>query len=174
MGCDPGKGLFSVGIADENGFLLFAKTYDKRKHAKRFGLHQHELAMLMAQEVHEDTERFRCTVAVYEDQYINTHGGGKGDPNDMLRLGFNNGAIATALQMALWGQHRYMQVVRLIAPQDWKGNIDADMFTRRIEDSLTPGEKTNMVHKNHNTYDAAGLAKWAASRRNFLVRRSGA
>lgn len=170
LGVDPGDKHMHIGVVDHGGQLLFAKTYDRRKHSTLMALARHETAMLIAQEIYEDIHALQPAFGLFEGQQVRTQGGGKGDPNDLLPLGFFNGSVATALQMAFWGQYKYMMLVRLIAP-DWKGSIDADMFTRRTDDALTPGERSVMHHRNHNVLDAIALAKWGAERRSLLAKR---
>lgn len=53
--------------------------------------------------------------------------------------------------------------VTLVTPHQWKGSVDGDVFTKRIEGALTPQEATilSMRRYTHDTLDAIGLGKWA-------------
>lgn len=86
----------------------------------------------------------------------------KGDQNDLLQLarvvgGIQEAALARGL------------VVELIYPRDWKGTLDADEMTLRIQGRLTPAEVAR-VHLPtakslaHNVWDAVGIALHAVDR----------
>ena len=55
---------------------------------------------------------------------------------------------------------------KLVAPHEWKGSIDGDIMTKRIEAQLTPAERSLLPTKprgglDHNMLDAIGLARWS-------------
>lgn len=58
--------------------------------------------------------------------------------------------------------------IELVAPRSWKGTIDGDIMTARIEAAMTPAEvaildtpKRLAKSYRHNAIDAVGLGKWA-------------
>ena len=55
--------------------------------------------------------------------------------------------------------------VRLVTPHDWKGSVDGDIMTKRIEAALTPGEAALAAPlargTAHNALDAIGMGKWS-------------
>lgn len=61
---------------------------------------------------------------------------------------------------------------RYVLPREWKGNIQKDIMTQRIKNSLGVGE-LNCIEwvgaKDHNTLDAAGIGLWALGRLNRKV-----
>lgn len=172
LAMDPAAHGVHVAVADEQQRILFGKSYDRKKHAERYSLARHETAVLVAQQVFEDVAHFRPVFLLAEDQAIRTNGRGKGDPNHLLPLAFMNGAVLTALQMALWQQCHYFAFARIV-DTSWKGSQDADVFTQQVKDALSPGDKATLQHDNHNLYDACGLVRWGVERRNFLLKRAG-
>jgi hypothetical protein len=64
-------------------------------------------------------------------------------------------------------QERYREnKQKLVAPHEWKGTIDGDIMTNRIEAQLTPAERALLPTKprgglDHNMLDAIGLGKWS-------------
>lgn len=50
---------------------------------------------------------------------------------------------------------------RLVYPRDWKGSIDGDIMTKRIQNALTPAERALTVGLGHDGIDAVGLGKWS-------------
>lgn len=76
----------------------------------------------------------------------------KGDPNDLLPLAAICCSVATLLPNAK---------VTGYYPRDWKGTVDPDVMTQRIQGRLTGREATNVISVgrslDHNIWDAIGI-----------------
>lgn len=94
---------------------------------------------------------------VIELPEIRVQGGGKGDPNQMVRLAFAVGA---------WHAQWYVNKARidLIRPHAWKGNVPKEIMTQRILRSLTDAER-KIAGTDHNVIDAVGLGLHVLGRR---------
>lgn len=74
----------------------------------------------------------------------------KGDQNDLIDLAVVVGQLAH-------GNYK------LIYPQEWKGTVNADVMTARINDAVRRRGEGRCVHlpsaksKHHNVYDAIGM-----------------
>lgn len=84
----------------------------------------------------------------------------KGDQNDLIALAGFAYALATSV-------HSATEIVRYF-PRDWKGTIDADTMTARIEKRLMPAE-THYLEPcpkslHHNMIDAVGIGMFNLGR----------
>lgn len=74
-----------------------------------------------------------------------------GDPADLLELAGVDGAIAALLGVPCEG----------ISPRAWKGQVDPDVMTARIESKLAPVELARIspcpASLRHNVIDAVGI-----------------
>lgn len=86
-----------------------------------------------------------------------------GDQNDLLRVALVAGACGGAIRS------RFAHAtIEYVLPRNWKGTIDADVFTNRIAGRLEPSEERAIIRcipsLMHNVYDGIGLALHAAGR----------
>ncbi len=98
------------------------------------------------------TRIFVLTLCV-EWPRIHTQGQRKGDPNDLLALAGVDSAIAAGIGFNV-------KIVRYF-PEQWKGTLDADVMTARIESRLSEEERARIepgaASLRHNTVDAIGI-----------------
>jgi hypothetical protein len=88
--------------------------------------------------------------------------GGKADPADIIRLAVLVGALAQ-----FWTMQG--SIVRLIEPAQWKGQTPKDVTLRRCQAALQPDELARVElpsaqSKQHNVWDAVGIALWSVGR----------
>ena len=93
----------------------------------------------------------------------------KGDQNDLIALAGFAYALATCV-------HSAEEIVRFF-PRDWKGTIDPDVMTSRIEARLAPAESASLEpcpkSLRHNMIDAVGIGLFdmgRLDRRRVIVR----
>ena len=98
-----------------------------------------------------------CQTLVVEQQQIYRQ---TRNPADIQEL--------TGVTGALVGRLAAVEYVGYL-PRAWKGNVDADAFTARLELRLTPAEKAVIepcaASLRHNCLDAIGLGKFHLGRR---------
>ena len=94
--------------------------------------------------------------------------GDRRDPNHLLGLTGMAMAIVTRLNP---------DEVKSVLPRTWKGTLDGDVMTKRIEERLRPEELQRIAHcpasLRHNILDAVGLGLWHFGRleRKRVIRR---
>ena len=94
--------------------------------------------------------------------------GDRRDPNHLLGLTGMAVALATTLGA---------QECRAVLPRTWKGTLDGDAMTKRIEGRLTPGELACIdpcpTSLRHNILDSVGLGLYHFGRleRKRVIRR---
>lgn len=75
------------------------------------------------------------------------------------------GLLTLAITTGRYVERYRMRRQELVEPRAWKGTIDGDIMTARIDAALTPAERALLpkVAKTyrHNMLDAIGLGKWA-------------
>lgn len=85
----------------------------------------------------------------------------KGDPNDLIALATEVGAIVQGVGA---------RESRVVQPAQWKRQVQKDAMGRRIWGGLTPSERTLMPTKARSadpqpdTLDAVGLGLWLSGR----------
>lgn len=82
----------------------------------------------------------------------------KGDLNDLIDLAEVVGALRATFHTE-----------KVFYPSDWKGQVPKAVMTARIEDTLTPEERSRIVRvgaKDHNTLDAVGIGLFHFGRLN--------
>lgn len=96
---------------------------------------------------------------IVESQQIYRHS--KGDPNDLLPLAFQAGAV----------MHAVCAAEKLSPlPRAWKGTVKKEIMTARILSKLSPAERTVIDTVKcpksllHNVVDAAGIGLWHLGR----------
>lgn len=155
IGIDPGKR--GCGVAIFEGSVLHAATYVRGSQEKAPSL---LLANLVAHRVVDFCRAVVplpavCTIAI-EVPRIYPAGQHKGDQNDLIDVAMVSSACAAALFCLLPSAD-----LRAFYPRDWKGTIDADVMTKRIESRLTAAERLRFTHVSstldHNTIDAVGI-----------------
>jgi hypothetical protein len=99
--------------------------------------------------------RFMPDIVIIETPRIYPHS--RARPNDILKLARIVGRYQERFKGA--------RGIRLVEPHEWKGSVDGDIMTKRIESALTPSEMgiTKGLPKStaHNAVDAIGLGKWS-------------
>jgi len=85
----------------------------------------------------------------------------KGDQNDLIALAVMVGKYAECAK-----ENRF--VVKLVKPREWKGQLPKDVCWRRVRETLTPHELSQIPKlpktKAHNMHDAIGLGTWFQKR----------
>lgn len=120
-----------------------------------------EAFLLRPPQVLDVAERIRQTVAkVHAPSHVHLcivewpqiYKGDRRDPNHLLGLT----GMAMALVTALGARE-----CRAVLPRTWKGTLDGDVMTKRIEGRLTPSELANIdpcpASLRHNILDSVGL-----------------
>jgi hypothetical protein len=84
----------------------------------------------------------------------------KGDPNDLIDISIAGGLLAGALRA---------EAVRLIRPQDWKGQTPKKVQADRTLAKLSEAERGRLEgvttkSKIHNVIDAVGIGLWELKR----------
>jgi hypothetical protein len=91
----------------------------------------------------------------------------KARPNDIITLALVAGRYRERFSEA--------KRVEYVLPREWKGTIDGDVMTKRIEAALVYKDMpaVNAMRKvatgsvQHNAIDAVGIAKWATLQRRL-------
>lgn len=162
VGIDPGVKACGVGVLDAVGQLKGARLVR--------GLAPGDLAIGVLDFVRELRrsgaemhERLRVVIE-YPQAYA--PGQQKGDQNDLIRLTLVAGACGGAIRAAF--DHATLATLEFILPRTWKGTIDPDVYTSRIEGRLSPLEVARIescpANLRHNTLDGVGLALFSAGR----------
>lgn len=148
-------GVRGCGVAVFDGAKLSTATYVKNPQRHGQGANS---ALAMAQAVkqwfcqgcspyfkHSPDELAIETMRVYEASEQ------KGDQNDLLGVQLVAGAITGIMGCP---------VVSYV-PQEWKGSVDGDVFTKRIISRLSETEKQAITYVSesvdHNTIDGVGV-----------------
>ena len=121
-----------------------------------------EAARLMALQVGRWKQRAAYSLElVIELPKVYPTGRQQGDQNDLIKLAALAGAIVGSCD---W------QSSRFIEPRTWKGTINADEMTGRIQGRLSDFERTRVDLESspkslhHNIWDAVGIGLWACGR----------
>jgi hypothetical protein len=103
-------------------------------------------------------ENYSRTVAV-EIPQVYEAARQKGDQNDLISVAFSAGAVARAVTCSFYTGSGPLSVS--YKPREWKGTIDADTMTARIESRLTDYERRKIekcaASLRHNVIDAVGI-----------------
>jgi hypothetical protein len=132
-----------VTAGDKNKTLLRAfyvkNTVKKERGAPAWAAMAHEVLMWAGREMPVVIETMRLRP-----------GREKGNPNDILEVQGVAGAIASLVS----GEPN--NVVGYL-PEQWKGTVQADVMTKRIESRLSADEWVTYDGGNHNVIDAIGI-----------------
>lgn len=84
----------------------------------------------------------------------------KGDPNDLIDISIAGGILVGALRP---------EAIKIIRPQDWKGQTPKDIQAERTLAKLTEAERLQLEgvttkSKLHNVIDAVGIGLWELKR----------
>ncbi len=84
----------------------------------------------------------------------------KGDPNDLIDISIAGGILVGALRP---------EEIKIIRPQDWKGQTPKDIQAERTLAKLTEAERLQLEgvttkSKLHNVIDAVGIGLWELKR----------
>ena len=84
----------------------------------------------------------------------------KGDPNDLIDISIAGGILVGALRP---------EEIKIIRPQDWKGQTPKDIQAERTLAKLTEAERMQIEgvttkSKLHNVIDAVGIGLWELKR----------
>lgn len=101
---------------------------------------------------------------VIEVPQIYSAGRHKGDQNDLINVALVSGAVAGVLD-----SRGALCSSRFVLPREWKGGVEADVFTARIEKRLVPSELAALdkapASLRHNMIDGVGLALFGSGKR---------
>lgn len=158
VGIDPGTKACGVGVLDAVSRLTAAKLIQGTSFALPLAVLDYVTEVRRTGS--DPIEPLRVVVE-YPQAYL--PGQQKGDQNDLIRLALVAGACAGMIK----ARFPYAEV-ELILPRAWKGTIDPDVFTHRIEGRLSPEEVARIERcaagLRHNVLDGIGLALHAAGR----------
>ncbi len=154
IGLDPGaRGCGLSYFGDDK--TLIAARYVRNPVSAGKGVAS---CVAMAIALHNDaleTEPAACIQVVVEWPQIYTAAHSKGNPNDLPHLAAIGAAFCALLEVDL-----DVQMTQYL-PHEWKGSIDGDECTRRIQERLSPDElkRVELVGKtlDHNIFDAVGI-----------------
>lgn len=148
LSVDPGIRGCGCAMFDDDK-KLFKAAYVKNLIVEGSGPRE---CTTMARAVHEwaGTGMFKLVV-----EWPQTYHGrsSRGDANDLFPLA----GIGAALAMT-----RMPWELKHYRPQEWKGNVNADVMIRRIQSKLWPEEMKSVVlpkakSLHHNVWDAVGI-----------------
>jgi hypothetical protein len=127
-----------------------------------------DCAYLIEKEEFHVNDCLEWTVIIEEPQ---VYRGSLVDPNSLVKVGMGVGWVAGIANEA-------QAKIQYVKPHDWKGNVEKDLMTKRIEALLTPEElhRANLPTakgKRGDVLDAIGIGLWHFKRLNQLVIRRG-
>ncbi len=159
VGVDPGTKACGVGVLDALDLLTGARLIS--------GASPDLIALAVLDYV---TDLRRSSFEAHEPLHVIIEypqaylpGQQKGDQNDLIRLTLVAGAVAGAIK----ARFPYA-LIEFVLPRAWKGTIDPDVFTTRIEGRLSAQEVSRIdscaASLRHNVLDGIGLALHSAGR----------
>lgn len=87
----------------------------------------------------------------------------EGRQQDVVDLALVSGCVAGLIRSRFDNA-----LIEIILPRTWKGTVDGDVMTRRIENRLLPHEAACLepcpASLRHNMIDGVGIALWGADR----------
>lgn len=157
-GAAPGSRRFSnEGTVLWGGYHLGSRDDDPGAVATAF-------VAKLAQQIDPETRApYKPDTAVIEVPQTYNAGQQKGRQQDLISVALVAGAVAGALKQAFPSIS-----ILLVFPRDWKGTVDPDVFTERINGRLSAEEKARLDHVTatyrHNMIDGVGLSLFFTTR----------
>jgi len=164
--CSVDPGINHVGIAYWSDKTLVHATLIRNKAPKKSSLSErvHWLSVAVRRYLNSPHAEpvSPCELAVIELPRTYKGKAAKGDANkNVVPLALVVGALI-----------HHIPTVHLVWPNEWKGNMDADVFTERLRGKLTPEQRaaTDWPPKSldHNVIDAIGLGLWWQTKNKII------
>ena len=96
-----------------------------------------------------------CAEASVVEQMWVYPGGGKGDPNDLVRIAIVGACLA----------ERKADSCSFVPAWKWKGQVPKEIHHARTRKILNEEENLLLTRANHDTMDAVALGLWALGRK---------